>query len=239
MPLGSNVAMAFALAVYRFVDHRRAARAVAVAVLLVLARLWQGMQRRVYGVSRMTLPLKTLLPQVPAVAAESAACEVNDRGSRGTDEVKGKGPKVSSVIYQCVAFRIGDFVTYPGNQVGRIVGIDDDGDLLVRTDHGRKAVWYISKCSKTLSAGDRVQYPCGEVGTVMEFDEDGDLHVRKDGGATARWYASKTRRLVSVGDKVQYTCGEVATVVGFDCDGDIMVVTPNGRKATWFAQKCL
>lgn len=235
MPLGSNVAMAFALAVYRFVDHRRAARAVAVAVLLVLARLWQGMQRRVYGVSRMTLPLKTLLPQVPAVAAESAACEVNDRG---TDEVEVKGPKVSSVIYQCVAFRIGDFVTYPGNQVGRIVGIDDDGDLFVRTDHGRKAVWYISKCSKTLSAGDRVQYPCGEVGTVMEFDEDGDLHVRKDGGATARWYASKTRRLLSVGDKVQYTCGEVATVVGFDCDGDIMVVTPNGRKATWFAQKC-
>ena len=236
MPLGSNVAMAFALAVYRFVDHRRAARAVAVAVLLVLARLWQGMQRRVYGVSGMTLPLKTLLPQVPAVAAESVAREVNDRG---TDEVVVKGPKVSSVIYQCVAFRVGDFVTYPGNQVGRIVGIDDDGDLFVRTDHGRKAVWYISKCTKALSAGDRVQYPCGEVGTVMEFDEDGDLCVRKDGGATARWYASKTRRLLSVGDKVQYTCGEVATVVGFDCDGDIMVATPNGRKATWFAQKCL
>ncbi|CAE7897787.1 unnamed protein product [Symbiodinium sp. KB8] len=174
-PLGSNVAMAFALAVYRFVDQRRAARAVAVAVLLVLARLWQGMQRRVYGVSRMTLPLKTLLPQVPAVAAESAACEVNDRG---TDEVKGKGPKVSSVIYQCVAFRIGDFVTYPGNQVGRIVGIDDDGDLLVRTDHGRKAVWYISKCSKTLSAGvmlPMATLPATPTTAWLGFDGDSGL----------------------------------------------------------------
>ncbi|CAE7754784.1 unnamed protein product [Symbiodinium sp. CCMP2592] len=226
--------MALPLALYRWVDHRRVARAMAVAVLLMFARLMQRMQQRLCGVSRMKLPLKTLLPRVPTAAAESAACQVN-----GADEVEGKDPTVSSVIYQCVAFRIGDFVAYPGNQVGQIIGFDDDHDLVVRTDHGRKAVWYISKCSKTLSAGDRVRYPCGEVGTVMEFDEDGDLYVHKEDGTTARWYASKTKRLLSVGDKVQYACGEVATVTGFDCDGDVFVVTPGGRRATWFAQKCL
>ncbi|OLP98261.1 Kinesin-like protein KIF18B [Symbiodinium microadriaticum] len=81
MPLGSNVAMAFALAAYRWADHRRAARAVAIAVLLLLARLWQGVQRRLYGVHRIRLPLKTLLLQVPAAAPETTACQGNDCGA--------------------------------------------------------------------------------------------------------------------------------------------------------------
>ncbi|CAE7239517.1 KIN1 [Symbiodinium sp. KB8] len=81
MPLGSNVAMAFALAAYRWADHRRAARAVAIAVLLLLARLWQGVQRRLYGVHRIRLPLKTLLRQVPAAAPETTACQGNDCGA--------------------------------------------------------------------------------------------------------------------------------------------------------------
>ena len=227
MPLSSNVAMALALAVYRWVDHRRAARAVAVAVFLMLARMWQRMQRRLYGVHRMTPAFKTLLPQVPAEAPEPAPCQV-----------KAEVPVVSSVMFRCEAFRIGDYVTYPDDTRGQITGIDEDGDLIVTTDHGRKANWFISKCKKALSAGDRVQYPCGEVGTVIEFDEDGDLYVRKENGTTARWYASTTTRLLSVGDKVQYSCGEVATVVGFDCDGDVVVVTPSGRKTTWFTHKC-
>ena len=96
MPLGSNGAMAFALALYRWVDHRRAAHAVAVAAFLVLARLWHFMKRRIYGVHRMTLPVKTLLPQPPAEAPESASCHVDDCGR---DAVKAEAPEVSSVIY--------------------------------------------------------------------------------------------------------------------------------------------
>ena len=236
MPLGSNVAMAFALAAYRWADHRRAARAVAFAVLLLLARLWQGVQRRLYGVHRIRLPLKTLLPQVPAAAPETAACQGNDCGA---DEVKAEGAAVLSVIYQCTEFRVGDYVTYPDDHHGQIIGIDGDGDVIVRTTGGREAVWYINKCTKALSAGDRVQYPCGEVGSVMAFDEDGDLHVQKSNGSSARWFAQKSTRLLSVGDAVKYMGGDVGTVIGFDADGDVMLVTPSGRRATWFANKCV
>ena len=220
----------------RWADHRRAARAVAIAVLLLLARLWQGVQRRLYGVHRIRLPLKTLLPQVPAAAPETAACQGSDCGA---DEVKAEGAEVLSVIYQCTEFRVGDYVTYPDDHRGQIIGIDGDGDVIVRTTGGREAVWYINKCTKALSAGDRVQYPCGEVGSVMAFDEDGDLHVQKSDGSSARWFAQKSTRLLSVGDAVKYMGGDVGTVIGFDADGDVMIVTPSGRRATWFANTCV
>lgn len=236
MPLSSNVAMAFALALYRWVDHRRAARAVVVAVLLVLARLWHFMQRRVNGVHHMNFPLKTLLLQPPAEAPESVSCHINDCGR---NEVKAEAPEVSSVIYQCMNFRVGDFVTYPDAHRGQITAIDEDGDLIVRTDHGRKAVWYVSKCTKSLSAGDRVQHACRAVGHVVDFDEEGDLYVQKTDGSSARWYVTKTTRLLSVGDAVKYVSGDMATVIGFDSDGDVLIATPSGRRATWFANKCL
>ena len=121
--------MALALAVYRWVDHRRAARAVAVAVFLMLARMWQRMQRRLYGVHRMTPAFKTLLPQVPAEAPEPAPCQV-----------KAEVPVVSSVMFRCEAFRIGDYVTYPDDTRGQITGIDEDGDLIVTTDHGARLI---------------------------------------------------------------------------------------------------
>ena len=70
--------------------------------------------------------------------------------------MKAESAEVLSVIYQCTEFRVGDYVTYPDDHRGQIIGIDGDGDVIVRTTGGREAVWYINKCTKALSAGDRV-----------------------------------------------------------------------------------
>ena len=102
----------------------------------------------------MSLPLKTLLPQVPAVAPETAACQGNDCVADVADEVKAKDAEILSVMFQCMEFRVGDYVTYSDDHGGQIIGIDGDGDLIARASDGRKAVWYINKCTKALSAGD-------------------------------------------------------------------------------------
>ena len=231
MPWGSKVAMAFAQAVYRWADHREAARMVVVSVLLILARLLQDM-RRISGVSRMTVPVKSLVSELAPAAQEPATS--NDRVG---NELPAE-PKLS-IMHKCVEFCVGQYVTYPGSQVGQITAIDEDGDLIVSTDHGRKAIWFVHECKKSLSVGDRVAYPCGEVGQVVDFDEEGDLHVIKTDGTKARWFAAKSTRMLSVGDSVEYPGGEVATVLGFDADGDVNVVTAAGRRATWFAAKCM
>ena len=98
------------LPLYDWVDFFRAAR----AVLLMLARLCQHEKHR------MTLPLKTLRPHLPAEVSVSASCQVWRRN-------ESKGADFSSMIYQCMKFRVGDYVSHPDDHRKQITCIDGLG----------------------------------------------------------------------------------------------------------------
>ena len=74
----------------------------------------------------------------PTAAPETPACQGNDCGA---DEVNPEGAEVLSVIPQSTEFRVGDYVTYLDDHRSQIIGIDGDGDVIVRATDGRKAVW--------------------------------------------------------------------------------------------------
>ena len=75
---------------------------VVVTVLLILARLLQAM-RRISGVSRMTVPVKSLVSELATAAQEPATS--NDRVG---NELPAE--PILSIMHKCVEFRVGQHV---------------------------------------------------------------------------------------------------------------------------------
>ena len=237
--LRGSAAMAFAAAMRRLalVHRRRVARSIAVTLVLIAASIFLRLRRRLRDVSTLPRLLKIRAPLVHAEGTASTEVAAT-AASEVTANKQATPPEVSFAVHNFAMFTIGENVSYPGGEQGKVVGIDEDGDLQVVTRSGRKATWYGAKCSKALSKGNRVRYACGEVAELVDFDGDGDLIVQKSNSKMACWYLTNAERLLSAGDSVKYVCGEVATVVGFDADGDVIVLKQGGRQATWFAHKC-
>ncbi|CAE7255412.1 fimA [Symbiodinium natans] len=230
--------MAVAAAMHRLalLDRRRLARSIAATLLLIAASIFLRLRRRLRGVNSLPRLLKIRGPPVHVDGTASTG----DAASAGEVAARKEAtpPEVTSAVQSFAVFNVGENVFYPDGEQGKVVAIDEEGDLQVVTRSGRQATWYGSRCSKALSKGNRVRYACGEVAELVDLDADGDLIVQKSDGKVACWYLARAERLLSVGDPVTYVCGEVASVVGFDADGDVIVLKQDGRQATWFAHKC-
>ncbi|CAE7502353.1 unnamed protein product [Symbiodinium natans] len=198
----------------------------------------QGFRHKLSDVIYLPRFFKVPVPPHAVLVDGTASAEIAATNTTEAAAIEQAAPPSTFAVHDFAMFSVGENVTYPGDERGQVVGIDEDGDLQVVTDSGRKTTWYGSKCSKALSKSNRVRYTSGEVAELKDFDSKGDLLVQTQDGKVARWSRENSERILSVGDRVQHTGGEAARVVGFSRNGDVIVLKQDNGRATWLAGEC-